>query len=225
MSATGAGHGEHDVEVGYRQQFGLARLQPFGARQSLALRTVPIAARVVGVANEPAVGAAFDMPAQRRRPARLDRRHDAALGADRDGRRGPAGTPRRGGGRYPPPPAPGRIAPAQAGVGTAFGDATRRLQGIQRAGGGAHLVGGKAQVAGGGAEAAVTEQQLDGAHVGAGFEQMDGEAVAQRVRCDRLADVGFLRIFLAGVLHGGCRIGCPGRSPGNSHCLGRTVRQ
>ena len=73
--------GEYDVEVGYRQQLGLARLQPFGARRSLALRTVPIAARVAGVASEPAVGAAFDMPAQCRRPARLDRRHDAALGA------------------------------------------------------------------------------------------------------------------------------------------------
>ena len=36
--------GEHNVEVGYRQQLGPTRLQPFCARQSLALRTVPIAA-------------------------------------------------------------------------------------------------------------------------------------------------------------------------------------
>ena len=81
-------HGEHDVEVRHRQQFGLALREPVGARQALALRTVPVAAGVVGVANQPAVGAVLDMPAQRRRPARLDRRHDAALGAAEMGRVG-----------------------------------------------------------------------------------------------------------------------------------------
>ena len=77
----GRGQGEHDVEVGHRQQLGLARLEPFGARQALALRAVPIAAGVVGATNQSAIGTVLDMPAQRRRPARLDRRHDAALGA------------------------------------------------------------------------------------------------------------------------------------------------
>src|SRR5664279_2503035 len=38
------GHGEHDVEVRYRQQVGLARFEPLGARQALALRTMPITA-------------------------------------------------------------------------------------------------------------------------------------------------------------------------------------
>jgi hypothetical protein len=42
---------------------------------------MPITARVIGATNEPAIGTVFDMPAQRWRPARLDRRHDAALGA------------------------------------------------------------------------------------------------------------------------------------------------
>ena len=81
MSATCARHGEHDVEIRHRQQFGLARLQPFGARQALALRAMPVAAGVVGVANEAAIGALLGMAAERRRAAGLDRRHDATLGA------------------------------------------------------------------------------------------------------------------------------------------------
>src|SRR5208337_3648383 len=54
--------GEHDMKVWHRQQVGLARLQPFGPRQSLALWTVPISTRVVRVTNEPTIGAALDMP-------------------------------------------------------------------------------------------------------------------------------------------------------------------
>ena len=33
----------------------------------------------------------------------------------------------------------------------------------------------------------MTEQQLDGAQIGAGLQQMDGEGVAQGMRRDRLA--------------------------------------
>jgi hypothetical protein len=39
--------GEHDVEVGCRQQFGLAVGEPLGARQPLAFGTVTVAAGVV----------------------------------------------------------------------------------------------------------------------------------------------------------------------------------
>ena len=39
------GHGEDDVEVGHRQQFGLARFQPFGARQALTFWAMPIPTR------------------------------------------------------------------------------------------------------------------------------------------------------------------------------------
>ena len=60
---------EHDVEVRHRQQLGLPRRQPVGAGQALALRAMPVAARVVGERIEPAVGAALDMAAERRRPA------------------------------------------------------------------------------------------------------------------------------------------------------------
>ena len=75
------GYGEHDVEVGHWQQLGLACFKPFGTRQALALRAVPITARGLGATNEPTIGTVLDVPAQRRRPTRLDCRHDAALGA------------------------------------------------------------------------------------------------------------------------------------------------
>jgi len=45
----------------------------------LALRAVPVAAGIVGDAQVGALLAAFDMPAQRRRSAALDRRHDLEL--------------------------------------------------------------------------------------------------------------------------------------------------
>jgi len=72
-------HGEDKVEVRHRQQFGLAISEPLRAGQTLALGTVPVAAGVVGDAGHAAILAAFDMAAERRRPAQLDRRHDAAL--------------------------------------------------------------------------------------------------------------------------------------------------
>jgi hypothetical protein len=40
--------GEHDVEVLNRQQFGLSGGEPLGAGLPLALRAMPVAARVVG---------------------------------------------------------------------------------------------------------------------------------------------------------------------------------
>ena len=70
---------EHDVEVRHRQQLGLARLQPCLRRRPLALRAMPIAARVVGDARMGAVFAALDMAAERSGATYLYRRHDAAL--------------------------------------------------------------------------------------------------------------------------------------------------
>jgi len=48
----------------------------------------------------------------------------------------------------------------------------------------------------------VPEQQLDGAQVSAGFEQMDGERMTQGVRRDGLADPGPVACLSAGMLHG-----------------------
>jgi hypothetical protein len=43
---------EDYVVLGYRQQVSLARLEPLGTRQALALRTVPVATGVVGVPDQ-----------------------------------------------------------------------------------------------------------------------------------------------------------------------------
>ena len=66
------GQREHDVEIGNRQQLGLAVRQPLRPRSSLTLRTMPIAARVVGGARRAAVVAGLDMSKRMRsiRPCR-----------------------------------------------------------------------------------------------------------------------------------------------------------
>lgn len=66
-------HGEHDMEVVGRQQVTLPGSEPAIARLCLALRTVPIAARVVGDGRlVSATGTGIDMAAQRRCAASLD---------------------------------------------------------------------------------------------------------------------------------------------------------
>jgi hypothetical protein len=67
------------MEIGHGQEFGLAVGQPLLGSHGLALGAVPVAAGVVGDAQVGAVLTAFDMTAQRRRPAALDRRHDLQL--------------------------------------------------------------------------------------------------------------------------------------------------
>jgi hypothetical protein len=70
---------EHDMIIRHRQQVGLARRQPVLCRRALALRAVPVAARVVRDLAVRALLAARDMPAERRRAAALDRRHHLQL--------------------------------------------------------------------------------------------------------------------------------------------------
>ena len=51
-----------------------------------------------------------------------------------------------------------------------------RLQ-VERTLGRTHLASGEAEILGRGGKAAMTQQNLDGAHVGTGFQQMDGKGV------------------------------------------------
>ena len=74
-----SGQGEDDMEIRHGQEIGLAVGQPFFGSSGLALWAMPIAAGVVRDAQVRAVLTAFDMPAQRRRSAALDRRHDLEL--------------------------------------------------------------------------------------------------------------------------------------------------
>ena len=97
---------EHDVEVGNRQQLGLAFGHPLLCRRALALGAVPVATGIVGDDGIGAVLAARDVPAQHRRAAALDRCHDLELPKTSRGRHWLAAMPPRGRGRYPRPPAP-----------------------------------------------------------------------------------------------------------------------
>ena len=56
------GQREYDVEIGNRQQFGLPIGQPLRPRRPLALRAMPIAARVVGDARRLAIVTGFEWP-------------------------------------------------------------------------------------------------------------------------------------------------------------------
>ena len=96
--------GEHDVEVGYRQQLGLSCRKPLGPRRSLALRAMPVAAGVVGALHEAALGAGLGMSAERWPSGTARWRSSRAARCGRDDHRGCAGRRRRGGGRRPPLP-------------------------------------------------------------------------------------------------------------------------
>src|ERR1700704_3270067 len=69
------------MEVGHRQQLGLARLHPFARLRALALRAVPVAAAVIGDGGVAAglVLATRDMPAESRGAAALDGAHHLEL--------------------------------------------------------------------------------------------------------------------------------------------------
>ena len=69
------------MKVGNRQQFGLASGEPFRSRRPLTLRAMAVSARVVGDAGEPAIVAALDMTAERRRAAGRDRSDHAPFDA------------------------------------------------------------------------------------------------------------------------------------------------
>ena len=77
MTAISVRHREHDVEVGHVEQFRLTVLQPLGPCETLALRAVPVAARVVRDALMAAVAATLDVTAERRGAAAFDRDHGA----------------------------------------------------------------------------------------------------------------------------------------------------
>src|SRR6516165_5905666 len=70
---------EDDMEIGHREQLGLARGHPFARGRALALGTVPVAAAVVGDHCMGAVLAACHMAAEGGRTAALDGAHHLEL--------------------------------------------------------------------------------------------------------------------------------------------------
>jgi hypothetical protein len=78
-------------------------------------------------------------------------------------------------------------------------------QQLERAGGRADFAGRDAQVPGRCRQAAMTEQQLNGPHISAGFEEMDGKRVAKGMWRDWFGETGQTKGFLAGLLYGALR--------------------
>ena len=72
-------HGEHDMVIGNRQQFGLPIGQPLLRRDTLAFGAMAVATGVVGHAQGSAIGASIDVTAERGGAAFLNRRHDLHL--------------------------------------------------------------------------------------------------------------------------------------------------
>lgn len=88
------GQREHDMEVPDRQQIGLALRQPGTCGRTLATRTMPVAAAVIGNPPVPAVGAGLDVTAHDGGAAMLDRRHNLQLmQAEMSGMGCPVGRP------------------------------------------------------------------------------------------------------------------------------------
>src|SRR5258708_39350155 len=75
-------------------------------------------------------------------------------------------------------------------------------QQVQRAGCRADLVGSDAQVLGCGREAAMTEEELNGPQISAGFEEMYSECVPKRMRRDRFGETSQTMCLLAGCFYG-----------------------
>src|SRR5436190_9398878 len=73
---------------------------------------------------------------------------------------------------------------------------------VERTGGGADLTRGDSQVPGRGGQAAVSEQQLNGADIGSRFQQMNSEGVTHRMGSNRLTDARESPSLLARLFDG-----------------------
>ena len=187
-----AGQRVDEVEVGYRQQLGLALFQPRASRCRLALGAVPVAAGVVGDDRVGASFAACNMTTESRRAAALDGRHHLQLAEAHMAGVGCA---------------PCRAEVAEdirnlqdwtghdclsrlCSLASLAGCLARLAQHVEWAGDDRDHAGGHPGVAGCGVELVVTKQSLDHTDVGSAFEQMSGKAVAQRMQRHRLPDAG-----------------------------------
>src|SRR5262249_15402411 len=172
---------EDDMEIGHREQLGLARRHPFARRRALTLGTVPVAAAVVGDHCMGAVLAACHMPTEGRRTAALDGAHHLEL-VETDATT--IGMAPRG------PVAAEDVRdleswPGHAGPLRRWSDYSfwyQRREPVQRAHDFANDVGGHLGVARRSVELGMAEQDLNHANVDVLLQQMGGEAVAQRVR-------------------------------------------
>jgi hypothetical protein len=168
-------HGEYEMKA--RKQLALAIGQPLGAGETLALWAETVTAGVVGNAGLTAIIAALDIAAERRGPANLNRRHDAALsGSQATGLIGAVGGTM------------GAEDIRHLKRGSHTGRSARRHhhQAIERARRVGDQCGCDLGISGGRRQPGMAQQHLNDADVRAGFEQVGSEAVPQGVYCHRL---------------------------------------
>ena len=166
-------HGKNHMEIRNFQKFGVPVLDPLRSGQTLAFGAVSIPAAIECVPFIAALIAAFEVAAENCRATHLDSGHDAPLShrhrramllsirfsvAAEDIRHFQLGT----------------IHAAQRSEVLRWGrrgcNRNWTREQVQRTGGGAYFAGSDAQVTGGGGQAAMAQQQLDGAHVSSGFQ-------------------------------------------------------
>src|SRR6202022_1862696 len=78
----------------------------------------------------------------------------------------------------------------------------RRVWQVERAGGGKARGRRNLQVSGGGAQATMAKEQLNSAQIGARFEEVNREGMAQRMRADGFGDAATTVRLSAGMLNG-----------------------
>ena len=190
---------ENDMEVADGQNLGLASLEPAGLIEPLAFGTMPISARVIGGALEAAAVAAFEVAAESGSPATLDGAENFKL-RNRQGMGAAEVLPMEAQDIRQLPPGP-FARPSQAcrpvGMGRDHGIVSAVLLGagdrqkVQRALGGAQFLAGDLEVALRGGDGSMAHEDLDGAQVDAGFQQMSGEGVPERMDASDFADTRF----------------------------------
>src|SRR5215471_3873190 len=198
-------HRKDHMEVLGIQKFSAAFLEPFRSGERLTFWTVSIRARVISITLMATPVTPFEMTAEDSRAADLDRGHDAPL---RDGERATvllaivATVPAENICHFEfwaLHPAP-RSEILRCGGFRLRRD--RSWQQVERTGGRAYFDGGDTQVARRGRQATMAHQQLNRAHVSAGFQQMASKSVAHGMGCDRLGDTATVPCLLARQFHG-----------------------
>jgi hypothetical protein len=176
------------MEIRHVEQFRATVFQPMGTREPLALRTTPVTAAVVGDALMAAVTTALDMTAERCGTATFDVQHGAPPRSRQRSAMLVAESLAEAAERIRHfQPRAGHRPPASGGY-EIWRGCRHSVQGFQKTGGCAHLAGGDHQAPRRGAQVTMSEQQLDGAKVGARLQQMNRTGVAQGMRRNRFAD-------------------------------------
>ena len=180
------------VEVADRQQLGLTVGQPLGPGQGLAFGAMTVAAGVVDRPLVSALIALFQVAAQGGGATAFDGSHDPLV-FPRQGVLLPVGGAVLADdvGDLVGRPRPGRAGVQDSGHGGTSGRwQVGEIEQVQRTLGRVQGLAGQVQVPGGGSDGGMAHQDLDGAQIDAGLEQVGGEAMAQHVDAAALADTG-----------------------------------